>query len=340
MKKNEVVAISGVNGFLGKNLAGILVERGLKVAGIPREILTMPDGLQDIMEEIQPDYVIHLAAYGNHSHHSDYIDEIFATNVIKTYNLLRATANVDYKAFINVSSSSVYGTKPVAMKENMILEPTTLYACTKAAGEDLALMYNRVLRKPIISVRPFSVYGPGEAEFRFIPKVIECMVKGKSLDLVKEPVHDWIYIEDFIEGIFTCIDNVDKLTGQTVNIGTGRQHTNEEIVDILLTMKSEPAFPINVVEGVRDFDTDNWRANVTKLKSFGWKPKFPLKRGLKETFKFYEELYSMDEPVEDVDVVAQSVADMGVEFKDSDKELDLFKKGVESDNIVMPGSAS
>lgn len=315
--KNKIVLITGANGFCGKNLAGILKEKGAKVALMPREMLSSYKHMESIFNEINPEYIFHLASYGNHSHQKDYIDEIFSTNVIKTYNVLRASANIEYKAFINVSSSSVYGNKKHAMREGMNLEPFTTYACTKAAGEHLAEIFAQVMKQPVVNVRPFSVYGPGEAKGRLIPNIINSMTNGVTLDLAEKPVHDWIYIEDFIEGMLLVAENAEKLRGQAVNIGTGNDYANAVVVETLLDIKPDAVFPVNVLDKGKIYDTDNWRANPSKLKKLGWKPKFTLKKGLQETYTYYSELLK-----EEPDFIADSLKQSGVEFKKIPKEME------------------
>lgn len=341
MKKGETVLISGINGFIGRNLGGILKEEGMQVAGLPRDLLMMPKELNQVLLELNPDYIFHCAAYGNQPHQSPEqvdgiyanIDETFSTNVIKTYNLLKAASFINHKAFINLSSSSVYGRKDVAMKETHLIDPFTAYACTKAAGEDITTMFAKVLGKPAVNVRPFSVYGPGEAFGRLIPNVVKSMVTGESLDLAPDPVHDWIFIEDFVDALKIIVENVDKLQGEVINVGTGRQLTNQAIVNRLGTIDPKAKFPINILEKGKGYDTTVWKANNKKLKDLGWTPRINIARGLRATYNFYKDVYSVTEGDES-DPVAESLAEMGVEFEDPGKFFE--EKGIDSDNIVIP----
>ena len=281
----KIVLITGIYGFLAKHLAVTLRSMGYGIATIERDILGNPVHLKDTLENLDIHYIFHLASYGNHSTQKDE-DETIATNILKTWFLLDATKDHNYKAFINVSSSSVYGVKDIPMSENDCLETTSLYGSTKVAGELLA-RYQAVSKdKPIINVRPFSVYGMGEAEFRFIPVVIRAIKEQTEFDLDPEVNHDWVFVTDVIQGFITIAKNAKRLKGQAVNIGTGVQTKNKEIVSKLENILQKQA-RYNLVESMREYEPHDWVADIDLIKSLGWTPKVDLYTGLQETVKYY-----------------------------------------------------
>src|SRR3972149_5934928 len=79
--KDKIALITGLNGFLATNLAGALIEKGVKVAGIPRETLANPMLLDDFVSGLSPNYIFHFAAYGNHYDQDD-DDEIVSKNIL------------------------------------------------------------------------------------------------------------------------------------------------------------------------------------------------------------------------------------------------------------------
>jgi len=235
-------AISGANGFIGKAL-----QRHLKdetIIHIPRCLLynqfVSPSHLcekyrADFFNREQPDYIIHLAAYGNHYNQQD-DTEIIEANVMGTWNMLNSSKDVNYKKFYNFSSSSI------------TLPHETFYSASKLAGEKIANAFKEKYNKPVVNICPYSVYGPGEASFRFIPKIIHCLQTGEQMTVDENAVHDWIYIDDFITAM---------LAGET-EIGTGEMHTNKEVIEILESISGNR---LNYKPGtLRTFDTDNWVA--------------------------------------------------------------------------------
>jgi len=194
--------ISGQSGFFGTAITEYLRKKKEYVYTIPREQSIYQ--LSVLFSFIKPDYIIHLASYGNHYHQKDFV-KMVNTNILGTYNLLEAAKFYDYKLFYNISTSSV------------ILGNQTPYSITKFCGEQLADMY-----KNVVNVRPYSVYGPGEAKHRFIPTVISCLNSNSEMILDENATHAWFYIDDCVKALFA---------GET-ELG-GERISNKEIVSIL-----------------------------------------------------------------------------------------------------------
>jgi len=228
-----------------------------------------------------------LAAYGQHSQLQTDVDEIYNTNVIKTLKFLKATNKIKYKAFINIGTSSEYGFKKKPMKETDVLEPEMFYAASKAAGTLLCRVWGKQFNKPIVTVRPFSLYGPGEADFRFIPKLMRCLWRGEKFTL-NEGVHDWVYIDDFVDALILVARKISKIRGGVVNVGTGKQTSNMEILKIVQAMVNAP-LNVDVVKG-RYYDTSHWVADNKLIRSLGWKPKTNLRQGLLNVESFHSPL--------------------------------------------------
>jgi len=241
--------ISGQSGFLGTAITKYLENKQERVISIPRgQSIKNLTGMFNI---VNPDYIIHLATYGNQHHQKDFI-EVVNANIIGTYNLLEAAKLFDYRLFYNLSTSSV-----------TFFEKPTHYSITKFCGEQLAGMY-----KNVINVRPYSIYGPGEAKCRLIPKIIECLNSGNQMILDEKACHDWVYIDSFIEALFSGV----------TRIGTGIKTTNLEIVRILEEISSKK---LTYVPGkVRSYDNEDWVCKQG-IKDIG------LYEGLKRTYEYY-----------------------------------------------------
>ena len=194
--------ISGKSGFIGGAISRYLIERGEAVFRIPRDYSI--EGLTKYFEVTNPDYIIHTATYGNHSQQNDF-QRMVGANIIGTYNLLEAAKTTNYKKFYNFTTSSV------------LLKNQTYYSITKLCSEQLSGMY-----RDVVNIRPYSVYGPGEADHRFIPTVINCLNTGKQMTLDENASHAWIFIDDLIRALFS---------GET-GLG-GMFISNKEIVSIL-----------------------------------------------------------------------------------------------------------
>lgn len=240
--------LTGQSGFIGQAITKWLLSKGHIVLPLPRNCEQIE--LIRIFNKLHPDYIMHLGAYGNHYFQDDFVKAV-ESNIIGTFNLLEAAKRFDYKLFYNFSTSSV------------TLKKQTYYSITKYCGEKLANTY-----KNVVNIRPYSVYGEGEAKHRFIPKVIECLNTGKLMVVDVEATHDWIYIESFIDALFA---------GET-EIGTGIKTTNDEIVKMLEDISGKK---LQYIKGkVRNYDNDDWVAKKG-VKDIG------LYEGLKRTYEYF-----------------------------------------------------
>jgi len=215
---SQPILITGATGFVGANLARFFVSKGLKVNIIIRKnsnIWRIKDiihktnthyvdlrdktKLKKIIQKIKPKSIFHLATYGAYSYQSD-LKLIKSTILNGTINLLHECKKFKFNIFLNSGSSSEYGFKKNKMSENSLLKPNSLYAVFKSAVT-LFCQYEAVTNKlPIITVRPFHVYGQFEEPSRLIPTVIKNLLNNKSSKLVSSNIaRDMIFIDDVID---------------------------------------------------------------------------------------------------------------------------------------------
>src|SRR3990167_3051550 len=256
--------VFGSSGFIGSHLVQRLKELNHEVIEIHHNEHYKID---------KADYIFYLQSYCNHYHQNDKYQTVKA-NIIDLYNLLKATKDLNYKGFIHFSTSSV--TLPVQ----------TLYSDSKFVAELICKRYARKYKKPIVSIRPFSVFGEGESSFRFIPTIIDHLGTGKVMKIT-EGYHDWIYCLDFIDTVITVINNMDKIVGKCISIGTGVQTSNLTIIRKMIDISCK-SLQTKFDDSVsRTYDNSNWVADTTIIKSLGWKPKHTLEEGLRKTYESF-----------------------------------------------------
>lgn len=245
--------------------------------------------LSGTVSKIKPEIIIHLATYSDYRNQRT-IKQMVNLNIEGTLNLLMVTKDIDYSVFINTGSSSEYGFKNKPMNENDLLEPISFYAATKASATLLCQVFAKEFKKPIVTLRPFSVYGPYEKKDRFIPTIIKAVIEHKPISLTSEKqCRDFIYIDDVIDAYIKVIKNGKSLAGQILNIGTGKQYDNNDVVKTLFKAVGET---VSIKKGAfpkRLWDTPYWVANISKTnKLLKWKPQFSLEEGLKKTYSWYK----------------------------------------------------
>lgn len=271
-----IALVSGSHGFIGSHVVERLLKEKIEVVPLDRTWLNSTK-LQEFVEQLSPDLIFHCGAYGNMSHQKDE-NEIMVSNIFGTYNLLHSIKNVDFKACVLFGSSSEYGSQK-KMSELTLPTPETLYAATKLSATFLGQAFAKIYNKPIVTVRPFSVYGGGEASFRFIPSLLRAQKTGEPFTLTENIRHDWIYIDDLIQGVLEVADHAQQLMGQVVNLGTGIETYNSEIL-----LKLWPDYKGKLPKK----SGGHWKADITKALTLGWSPKVTLEKGLKKTQKFYD----------------------------------------------------
>lgn len=307
MKK---VLITGATGFIGTNLLRYLIKEGkFEIHILTRETsnkwriknllgdisehsadITDYEKISTVIQDINPEYIFHLATYGGYPRIQKDNDIMLNNNLIGTHNLLKATMDIKYKCFVNTGTSSEYGMKGIAMKETDTLEPNTMYGLSKAASTMLCQYIAREYKKPITTLRLFSVYGYYEEKFRLIPDVILHCLKNKSLSLsAGSQKRDFVFIEDVIQSYIKAIDNPSK-EGVILNVGGGVDFTIEDVAKKIVSIMGSKIKLNFGTKKLENFETSvSWKADINRIKSIlGWIPKTDLEEGLKKTISWFK----------------------------------------------------
>ena len=303
----EPILITGPAGFIGSNLLRKCVDEKLNVNVFLRKSsntwriedildkvqvhnvdLSNTKEVQDKILKIKPKTIFHLAAYGAYEY-QDEIDNIKQAILDATMNLIRACSITGFNIFVNTGSNSEYGFKRFPMKETDLLTPNSYYAVFKAASS-MFCQYESISKKlPIVTVRPFHVYGPYEEKTRLIPTLISKFLNNECPPLTAPDIaRDMIYVEDVVNFyLFLTNQNIDY--GSIFNLGTGAQYSLQEVVDLTLKLTDSKVKPIWNTMQKRKWDQISWEADINKVKKFfGWTPKNNLEKGLSKTINWYK----------------------------------------------------
>src|SRR5262245_1091612 len=192
----ERVLVTGGTGFIGSALVRPLVAAGHEVHVISRAMGPSPRlaDMQDrcithqanlldaaavraAVEDSRPEIIYHLAAAGVTAGVRFDRANLLRTNVLGTANLLEALEGRFYRSLVYAGTGAEYGPNSEAIVEESPLRPMSDYAVAKAAG---ALLCQTEARRgwPVVVVRIFGAYGPGESPQRLIPYVMSCCQRG------------------------------------------------------------------------------------------------------------------------------------------------------------------
>lgn len=303
--KRKRILVTGAAGFVGAVLTRRLVADGNEVHTILKSTTTQwrladvehdlrrhqvdlreEDRVRSVVGAIRPEVIYHLATHGAYPVQSD-ADGIIQTNILGTWNLLKALERIDYEVFVNSGSSSEYGFKEYAMRETDLLEPNSYYAAAKCAQTLLCQHVAKTEGRPITTFRLFSVYGPGEEPSRLIPTVIRRCLAGEDLTLVEpDTARDFVYVDDVVEA-YLCTDKLARLRGEIINIGTGVQSPIKVAVDLIMRHTGAHVTCHWGAMAARIWDAKTWVADCTKsARLLAWRPATSLSDGLQRTVEW------------------------------------------------------
>jgi len=151
-------------------------------------------------------------------------------NMIGTANALEAACNNNVKdRFIDFSTSEIFGSMAYKSSEgdNTVAgsagEARWVYAVSKLAGEHLALAYYKQHGLPIVTVRPFNVYGPGQTGEGALLVFIKKALKNEDIFINGDgtQIRAWCYVSDFVDCLMLCLEK-EAAIGNSFNLGNAR----------------------------------------------------------------------------------------------------------------------
>lgn len=283
------VLVTGANGFIGRNLVESLQNDGyatqeqyqLQSFEVHRFMGDIRDfaNVKHQIDAIEPDAIVHLAAYGNSSYHNDE-QKTYETNVLGAINLARACIGCA-RVIVNIGSSSEYGVKNEPMHPNMTCRPQTAYAVSKMLATDI--LSKLATDTKVITLRLFSVYGKYEAANRLIPTLFDAAKNRRKIQLEPTAKHDFVHVDDVVGGIKQVLINHQYYpSGSVYHLASAQMHSNLQVLRIAEQVTGETIEYQKVDTKLRTYDNDVWVSAKSALLP-GLDPK-DLTAGLKKTW--------------------------------------------------------
>jgi nucleoside-diphosphate-sugar epimerase len=278
------IFITGGAGFIGSHLVDKLVEQKHKVIifdnlfrgkleNIERHLKAkavrfVNGDIRDVdalvRESAGCDVVFHLAAQSNVMGSVSDIDYSFETNVVGTYNVLKAAQKNGIKRFIFSSSRESYGeAQTVPVEENHPLDSKNSYGASKVAGEKYCQVFQSMFDMEVVILRFSNVYGIRDFG-RVIPIFLDDVRTDKDITIFGgKQVIDFISIQTICDVLINCITN-HEATESPTNVGSGK---GISLFDLAARIKSlvnsgskiivEPARSVEVVKYIASLERYN-----------------------------------------------------------------------------------
>lgn len=244
--------------------------------------------IQKAIEEIQPEYVFHLAAQSYPKTSFDSPVETLQTNIIGTASLLEALRGRDAKVHV-CSSSEIFGRVPrerLPIAEDCSLHPASPYAISKVGTDLLGRFYAEAYGMNVQTTRMFTHTGPRRgdvfAESSFA-KQIAMIEAGLQEPVIKvgnlQSLRTWADVRDAVRAYHMLL-TVNPQPGAYYNIGGTHTCTVGEMLNTLLRLSTTKNIRIEVdPERLRPIDADLQIPNCNKFKQHtGWVPEIPFEK--------------------------------------------------------------
>lgn len=319
--------VTGATGFIGSHLVEALVQQGVQVRCLVRNMqhlgwvkecpvefvvgnCQVKNTLKHVVKKV--DQVFHLAGATTAVKEKTY----FEVNALGTDNLVQACIenNTRLEKFIYVSSQAAAGPcrNGWRKKESDPCEPVSPYGQSKLRGEALALCHSHEL--PLVIMRPSAVYGPRDKGFYAVCK---CLSKGIEPCL---SIHDqyisMCYVQDLVRAILLAAQTKTE-NGAIFFLSDGRDYRMEEIGALFAQAMETSAlrlrFPKQVLFGmaflaecfsrisgkpavlnrgkVKEMTQKDWRCDISKARVLlGYEPRMSLARGAELTVAWYKKV--------------------------------------------------
>jgi UDP-glucose 4-epimerase len=319
----ERVLVTGGGGFVGTHLVKRLIEEGNEVtvfdlqrgnsnilSGCAEKVrfirgdVTNRTALEKVFAE-EFDVIYHLSAVVGIKKYLEDPLKVVDVNVIGTRNLLELTLRMNSK-FVFTSTSEIYGKNPnTPWKEDYdrVLGNTALdrwvYSTSKALCEHMLFSLHRTHGLPMMIFRFFNVYGPAQSPVNVVPYNVCMMLKGRNPRIYDDADTEnhtrcFTYIDDIIDGVVRGARD-EKALGQAFNIGSERETTVRELLELMLKVAGKKEIlELEVVDvrkhlGEKYEDIPRRVPDVSKARELlGFKTKCSLEEGLKKTIEWYK----------------------------------------------------
>ena len=191
---SNVALLTGITGFIGRNLAKGLIDRGWEIHAIVREESNLGDlgniknncsfhihdgsteSMIDIHKKLKIDVVFHLASLYLANHKVEEVSELIRSNIQFSTQLLEGMLEGGSKKIINVGSYAQHN-------DSEEFNPFNLYASTKEAFQNILYFYHLAHGLSCLTLKLYDTYGPGDTRGKLINLITDSILEGSDLKL-------------------------------------------------------------------------------------------------------------------------------------------------------------
>lgn len=303
------VLVTGGSGFLGSHLVrrlekaripytAVLHDRPAPEPGADgdhwvRLDLSNAAAVESLVSAARPEIVFHLAGIRGAERTLEFAERAIRGNFLVSQHLLSALGrSARPQRIVLIGTSEEYGRQEtIPYTEDLPARPVSPYSASKAAVTQFALLYHQLFGMPVVLLRPFVVYGPGQAPGMLIPSLMEAFVRGEPFAMTEgEQTRDFVYVDDVVDAMVAAAV-ADGAAGEIFNVCSGEEHPIREVAEEAARVAGAADDALRI--GALPYrQNEVWRlvgSNDKACRVLGWSPRVRLEDGLRRTWNAYNE---------------------------------------------------
>lgn len=300
------VLVTGAAGFIGSTVAARLLGEGHEVTGLDslsssystaiklRNLAALPqDGFRFLQLDLARDdidaavadaeAIVHLAGRpGVRASWGGDFEGYMNDNVLGTQRLLDAAVRAGSTArFVHASTSSVYGQHlGIPTPETAPMHPHSPYGATKLTAELLVRAYAANFGLRAVTLRLFTVFGPGQRPDMAFQKFLSAIAVGEPVAIygTGDQVRDFTYVDDVVEAIIRAMEH-DGVLPAALNVAGGTSTTMNAVLDLMGEVTRLRVLIERHPPALGDVDKTEADSSLART-ALGWAPRVGLRDGI------------------------------------------------------------
>ncbi|AYN29773.1 SDR family oxidoreductase [Buttiauxella sp. 3AFRM03] len=285
------ILLTGTTGYIGQKTAEFLANSGHDIHSVVRKLpenvhllnenkikyyLLSQSSIKDIVFDVKPEIVVHIASKFLAVHNYDDIDDLISSNIIFPTQLLEAMCLAGVKNFINTGTSWQH-------YNSESYNPVNLYAATKQAFEDIIKYYTDTNKIKSITLKIYDSYGPQDNRGKLISLLDRLATSQEKLEMSPgQQKISLVHVNDICRAFHIAVDDIiERDLGYNIQYGL----MNDEkisLMELVSVYESANNCNLNIIWGGREYREREVMYPAENLNTLpGWSPQISLLDGLK-----------------------------------------------------------
>lgn len=301
--KDMPVLLTGAKGFMGSYLARSLAETGADLSLIvkpgkidvdvpgrpplPTKAKCFEADIRDkalmnqIVEKVRPAIVFHLAALTDVSRDPELQEACMAINFQGVIHVAEASLAQSVRRFVTIGTCEEYGDHQAPFTEDLSPKPVSPYSDSKAKATLRLLEMHETEGLPVVILRPFLAYGPGQHPSRFLSQAVRAAVRGERLRMTSgQQTREFNHVEGLVEGILRA-GVKEGIDGEIINLCTQDERKLIDVARLIYRLAGSDLEPETRALDYRSGEAMRFCGSTEKcVRLLDFNPRIRLEEGL------------------------------------------------------------